>query len=71
MKHMLDLGPFDCRWPLKGRGADTLFCAEPTLKSPYCPKHLLRAYKLALPSKKQIKAAREAQRAQVNAMGAV
>ncbi len=47
MKQMLDLGPFDCRWPLKGAGAETFFCAAPTLKSPYCPSHLLRAYRFS------------------------
>lgn len=66
---MLDLGPFDCRWPAKGEGADTMFCAALTFKSPYCPKHLLRAYKFAVPSKKRIKAARKTQRDQIKAMG--
>ena len=40
-----------------------------TFKSPYCPKHLLRAYKFAVPSKKRIKAARKTQRDQIKAMG--
>lgn len=71
MKYMLNLGPFDCRWPLKGEGAATKFCAAPTFKSPYCPKHFRRAYKFVPPNKEQIKAAREAQRVQVNAMGAM
>jgi hypothetical protein len=83
MKHMLDLGAFDCRWPVKGEGADTMFCAEPTLKSPYCPTHFARAYHRAPPTKEQRQAAREAPKglsapagrrprgAQVKAMGAL
>ena len=83
MKHMLDLNAHDCRWPVLGEGADTLFCAEPTLKSPYCSSHLCRAYHAAPPSRQQAKAAREARtarsvpadrtprRPQVKAMGAL
>ena len=64
MKHMLDLADVDCRWPLKGKGADTLFCAEPTVLPPFFPRHLHRAYRATPPIKQLVTAAREACTAQ-------
>jgi hypothetical protein len=65
MKYMLELGPFDCRWPLKGEGETTLFCAALTLKSPYCPKHLRRAFVRESPDTKKMEASLPTQFAHV------
>ena len=40
MKLLEELGTFECRWPLEGEGADTLFCAHAkTFLEPYCEEH--------------------------------
>jgi GcrA cell cycle regulator len=37
---LLELGLYQCRWPVAGERADTLFCGHEQLAgSQYCPSH--------------------------------
>ena len=39
-KTLMELGRCDCRWPVEGEGADTLFCGLPKKQfSSYCEDH--------------------------------
>lgn len=43
---LFDLGNNDCRWPVEGEKADTLFCGHNTHDgSPYCAYHFRVAYR--------------------------
>lgn len=40
---LLNLTTRNCRWPVGGDGADTLFCGAPKLLGSYCSTHAMRA----------------------------
>lgn len=43
--HLADLKPHQCRWPLEGEKADTVFCgARRKPGKPYCAEHARKAY---------------------------
>lgn len=40
----LERGPFMCKWPVGGEGADMLMCCRPAASNVYCPEHAAVAF---------------------------